>query len=494
MTDARLQRKQTQNITFITFWSQFAAYGLNTILILFLTNSVVEHGLGYTQAHAYAFMGVSHANGYLMPILGGYKADQVLGLRRSILFGSILLTFAYLLIMLSGLSITTHGDVLFLMAYALTPAVGSLLMGTTSALVSHIYREEEIKAKAAMTYYYMAINVGALLATVLAPGLLESRYGPLSVLALSFVGKAIAALNFSLRYRLYDNVVQGKDRQPLTRSKLIKLLMYMVGIYSFTLFAFLHVHVASICIGVGCVLGIIWFLYLSFRLQGRARSKQCIAILLIVEAIIFFIMYNQMNTTLILFAKHNADNHVLGHAFSPAHYQLLNPLLIIGLGMYLPRFYRKFPRFSIPYQFAAGTLLASLALLGLGCAPAHADGLVSAGYLALTYVGLTLAELWVSAIGLSMIGLYCDVTMLGFAMGAWYLASSLSNLCSGYIARWVALPSKHMASLVSLDIYQTYYWHLGWVMLACGGVMLVNAYFLSKWDRKLGLGSHLKVE
>lgn len=473
----KLQQNQTLNIALITFWSQFAAYGLNTILILFLTNSLLEHGLGYTQFQAYAFMGVSQATGYLMPILGGYMADRVLGLRRSILLGSVLLALAYLFIMLSGMSITQYGDTLFLMAYAMTPVVGSLLMGTTSAMVSHIYQDDEIKAKSAMTYYYMAINIGALLATLIAPSLLESRYGPLSVLALTFVGKAIAALNFSVRYSLYDNVIWGKDQEKLTKGAIGKIIGYLLGIYVFTLFAFSHVHLAMILLGIGCGIGIIWFGCITFTLQGMARLKQSIAIVLILEAIIFFVIYNQMNTTLVLFAKHNVHNQLLGIAFSPAHYQLLNPLLIIVLGLYLPVFYKKFPRFSIPFQFACGTILASLALLLLAWAPAQ-HGMIGAGYIATTYILITLAELWVSAIGLSMIGLYCDKQMLGFAMGAWYLASSLSNLFSGHLAHWVALPTHTISRLISLEIYQAYYGHLGLVVLGLGCLMLFNAYGL----------------
>lgn len=480
VTTEKIQQKQTLHIAMITFWSQFAAYGLNTILILFLTNSVLAHGLGYTQTQAYAFIGVSQATGYLMPILGGYMADQVIGLRRSILFGSILLVLAYLLIMLSGMTIATYGDTLFLTAYAMTPAAGSLLMGTASAMVSHIYKHDDIKAKSAMTYYYMAINIGALLATFIAPSLLESRYGPLSVLALTFVGKAIAALNFSTKYSLYDNVIWGKDTQQFSKRAILQTIGYLLGIYGFTLFAFSYVHLASILIGAGCLIGILWFLRQTLALQGASKTKQRIAILLIVEAIIFFVIYNQMNTTLILFAKYNSDNQLFGIHFSPAHYQLLNPLLIIVLGLNLPAFYRQFPRFSIPYQFASGTILASMALLILGGAPASQSGMVGAGFVAMTYVFITLAELWVSAIGLSMIGLYCDKTMLGFAMGAWYLASSLSNLCSGHLARWVALPTHRISQLLSLDIYQTYYWHLGIVVLSLGMIMLFAAYGLHR--------------
>lgn len=480
---AKLQQSQTINIAMITFWSQFAAYSLNTILILFLTNSLLEHGLGYTQSQAYTFMGVSQATGYLMPILGGYMADQVLGLRRSILLGSLLLALAYLFIMLSGMTLSQYGDALFLMAYAMTPAVGSLLMGTTSAMVSHIYQDEEVKAKSAMTYYYMAINIGALLATLIAPSLLESRYGPLSVLALTFVGKAIAALNFSVKYSLYDSVVWGKDLLGLTKKSILQTIGYLFSIYAFTLFAFYHVHIATVLLGIGCVMGLIWFCRKTWALIGIAKLKQGIAILLIIEAIIFFVIYNQMNTTLILFAKHNVHNQFFGILFSPAHYQLLNPLLIIFLGLYLPVFYKKFPRFSIPFQFACGTILASMALLVLAWAPAE-NGLISAGYVAVTYILITLAELWVSAIGLSMIGLYCDKKMLGFAMGAWYLASSLSNLCSGHLARWVALPTHAISRLLSLEIYQNYYWHLGLVVFGLGCLMLINAYGLRSFSQK----------
>lgn len=170
-----IRQQQTTNIVMITFWSQFSSYALNSILILFLTRSLLTHGLGYSQVKAYAFIGISQATGYLMPVLGGYMADNILGIRRSILLGSILLALAYLLVMLSSYTIAGHGDFLFIAAFALTPAANSLLIGTASGMVSHIYADDTIKAKAAMTFYYMAINVGALLAVFIAPSLLDMR-------------------------------------------------------------------------------------------------------------------------------------------------------------------------------------------------------------------------------------------------------------------------------------------------------------------------------
>ena len=134
-----LRQQQTNNIVFITFWSQFSVYVINTILILFLTRPILAQGLGYNQAKAYAFMGITSAMGYLMPILGGYMADNVVGVRRSILIGSILVALSYLLVMLSGYTLGFLGDQLFIASFALLPATNSLLMGTTSGMISHIF-------------------------------------------------------------------------------------------------------------------------------------------------------------------------------------------------------------------------------------------------------------------------------------------------------------------------------------------------------------------
>jgi POT family proton-dependent oligopeptide transporter len=488
LSELGLRQKQTNNIIFITFWSQFSVYALNTILVLFLTRPLWEQGLGYTQAKAYAFIGVSHAMGYLMPMLGGYMADTIVGIRRSILLGSLMLATAYLLIMLSGYTVNSLGDQLFIAAYAFIPATNSLLMGTTSSMVSHIYSDDVIKAKSAMTYYYIAINVGALLASLIAPVLLESRFGPLSILTLAFIGKSIAALNFAKRYALYNNVIWGKDLSTFSQKSIFYLIAYITGIYLLTLYAYFHIYFASLLIAFGCSLGILWFFKKTVTLKGIIRDKQLIALLLILEAVVFFIIYNQMNSTLILFAQNNSDHNLLGLTVLPAHYQILNPLLILAIGSQLPRFYKLMPSFTIPYQFAAGVLLSGIALLMMAFAAFKAtNGLVNGNYIALTYILISIAELWVSAIGLSMIGLYCDQKSIAFAMGVWYLASSLAHAISGRIAGLVAIPPTIHSSLESLPYYKSYYLLLGISAIVLGIIMQFAAYFLQMMMKKRGI-------
>ena len=481
MPELSIRQKQTHNIVMITFWSQFSVYALNTILILFLTRSQFMHGLGYSQTKAYAFIGTSQAMGYLMPLLGGFMADNILGIRRAIFLGSFMLAFAYLLVMLSGFTLTSHGDQLFIAAYALIPVTNSLLMGTASSLISRIYVDDAVQAKASMTFYYMSINVGALLATIVAPSLMDSPYGPLSVLAIAFVGKSIAALNFAYRRTLYENVIWGKDATKLSQKGWYQLIAYIAGIYTLTLIAYSQVYLASIVISIGCGLGLLWFLVKTIRLSGEKRKKQLIALLLIFEAVVFFVIYNQMNSTLVLFAASNSNLNLFGLTVNPAHYQLLNPLLIIILGLQLPKFYRKFPKFIIPYQFACGTLLAGGALMLMAIGSIFAvNGMVNGNFIAITYVMITLAELWVSAIGLSMIGLYCDGRTIAFAMGVWYISQSLSNVISGRLASFVAIPNDMTNAMAKLAIYEGYYWKMGLVTCVVGAVMLIVAVWLKK--------------
>lgn len=482
-----LQQQQSRTIILITFWTQFSAYALNTILILFLTRPLLEHGLGYTPAHAYVFLGVTQATAYLMPLLGGVMADQILGIRRAILCGSILVSIAYLLVLLSSYTLE-YGDQLFIAAFALMPACNSLLMGTASSMITKIYNNDSIQTKSAMTFYYMAINMGGLLAAIIAPSLLESRFGPLSIFTLAFIGKSLAALNFAKHYRLYDNIVEAADKRRMTLKTSALVFVYILLIYGFTLMAYFYMHLASIIITVGCFMGILGFFLKTLFLNSQARTKQLIALLLIVEAIAFFIIFNQMSSTLILFAQQHSNLHLLGIAVSPAHYQLLNPLLVIILGMQLPRFYQRFPQFTIPYQFASGTILAGIALLLMaGATYTNTDGLINGNYIGLTNVLITLAELWISAAGLSMIGLYCDGANIALAMGVWYLAASLSNTISAHIAGFVALPQSISSPLTTLILYRDYYFLLGASALILGLIMGLGAIYMQKKLRRQAL-------
>ncbi|CAM4137924.1 peptide MFS transporter [Vibrio neonatus] len=487
--EKKLIRSQVFNVTTITFFGQFASYSIMSIFILFLTLPMARDGLGMTEKEAYEFMGVTQAIGYMMPIIGGYVIDKYLGIRRGITWGVCLVALAYLIIYIGSSNVHTLGTRAFIMAYALLPAINSLVASPTSALVSRIYKGDDAGSKSGMTFYYMAINVGSLIGIGLAPMLMDSPYGVMSVLALVVLGKSAAAINFIVKRNIYTNVIDDLDKQPMTIGRLIPVVSYIVVGYAIAYYSYLNPHVSTYLIGIGCTAGILAFCIRTMLLKGVDRTKQLIAAFLILVAIVFFVLYNQMATTMIMFTKNNTDFSLFGIILSPAQFQLINPLVILAIGSQLPKFYNRFVRFSIPYQFAVGVVLSGLSMLALwyGASTGYETGIASANYVGLSYLIVTIAELFVSAVGLSMIGLYCHPKMIAFAMGAWYLASSMSNLISGQLGKIVAIPQGGEDKIASIHAYGDYFYSMGWSAVIVGGALCAVMYMLHRSLAKKGI-------
>lgn len=478
--------KQLGNVAVITFWGQFASYTFNAILIIFLTMPLVKSGLGLSEHDAYLLYGVIQAMGYILPVAGGYLADEVLGLRRSILFGSFLLAISFLLLVTATHLAKGHVHTAFLLTYPLIPITNSLLMGTASAMIGRIYMHDDQKAKRGMTVYYITINLGSMLGIAIAPMLINSSYGPLGVFLLAFMGKFLAWLNFSLRRKLYDDVLFGKDTERMTSRKWSTLLAYIAVAYAVVVFLFDHPQMSVFIIAAGILFAIALFASKTMKLTGVIRQKQLLSLYLLVIGFVFFVLYNQMNTSMILFTKNNSDLTLLGFKLYPSSFQLVNPIAIVVIGSFITKLYQRFPRFNIPYQFATGIIIGGIGISILYLAGLHAqNGLVSGNYVATAYLVLTVAELFVSAIGLSMISLYCDMKMMAFAMGVWFLTTSLSNLASGELSELVALPKHHASAVHTLPIYTHYYFYLGLASVVIGLVfMVISRWFNQRYQQR----------
>ncbi|APC91781.1 MULTISPECIES: peptide MFS transporter [Francisella] len=477
-----LKSKQSFTIAAITFWGQFATYSFNAILILYLTKSVMEYGIGFSESYAYSFQGIYKAMNYAIIMFGGYIADRYLGLRRSIFLGSLLLAFGYLTVFLSGFFVKVSNE-FFIFAFALIPVCGSLQMGTASAMVSKIYSEDPVNAKGAMTLFYISINLGSLLAFIIAPMLIGYKFGALAVLSVVFVGKLLAITNFAYRYKIYNNVVDEIDKNPMTTIAKQIVISYLIIVYIFTLICYHYPDYANIVVaGISMLCLILFLLRTIFFLGGDVRIKQIVGLILIIVAVVFFVIYNQMESTLVMAAKNNSDLLMFGFKVNAASYQMVNPILIIFGGMLLIRIYPMFPRFYIPYQFAVGVLLAAagLFIMYYGFSVVR-DGIVNGNYITFSYVLISISELFVSAIGLSMIGIYCDNKTIGFAMGAWYISSSMANSITGLLNQVVALPKDGVSALESANMYQAYFFDTSVSVMLIGLLVLILAYFLIRF-------------
>src|SRR4051812_11171320 len=143
-------------------WERFSYYGMRALLVLYLTKA-----LNVPKEHALEVYGLYTGLVYLTPLLGGYLADKILGRRKAVLIGGVLMAL---------------GQIFLMFPATLTLALGLLIAGNgffkpnISTMVGGLYREGDNRRDGAFTIFYMGINLGALLSPIVC-GNLGERVG-----------------------------------------------------------------------------------------------------------------------------------------------------------------------------------------------------------------------------------------------------------------------------------------------------------------------------
>ena len=172
----------------------------------------------------------------------------------------------------------------------------------------------------------------------------------------------------------------------------------------------------------------------TIGLKGAPRRKMIVAFLLMVEAIVFFVLYSQMPTSLNFFAIRNVEHSILGLAFEPEQYQALNPFWIMIGSPILAAIYNKMgDRLPMPHKFAIGMVLCSGAflVLPLGAKFASDAGIVSVNWLILSYALQSIGELMISGLGPAMVAQLVPQRLMGFIMGSWFLTTAGAAIIAG---------------------------------------------------------------
>src|SRR5689334_23585666 len=147
-------------------WERFSFYGLRPLLILFMTAALTSGGFGFDRTEASAIVGIYASSVYLASLPGGWIADRLLGLRRSIFLGGVLFRSGHLSIGLSGFF---SGKTMFFLGLVLIVLGTGLLKPNISALVGDLYPEGGARRDAGFSIFYMGINTGSFLGQFVTP-------------------------------------------------------------------------------------------------------------------------------------------------------------------------------------------------------------------------------------------------------------------------------------------------------------------------------------
>jgi POT family proton-dependent oligopeptide transporter len=287
----------------------------------------------------------------------------------------------------------------------------------------------------------------------------------------------LGILNLLLMRKTIAHIGSLPDDQPLQVGKLVMVLLgglvavaASAVILEYQALARIFVYVAGIV-----VLGI--FAYLIKKSEPSERAGLIAALVLTLQTVFFFIFYQQMSTSLSLFALRNVDLDfvVFGShlwTWSPAQFQALNAIWIMVLSPVLAWVYtvagRSGSDLSIAGKFALGFAVVAAGFFTYGVAGSFAvNGLTSSWIMIAGYGLYSLGELLVSGLGLAMVARYVPARMGGFMMGAYFVASGISQYLGGVVANYASIPKDVTDPLLTLPIYTGLFNKLGIAAVLC---------------------------
>lgn len=454
----------------VELWERFGYYGLQGILAIFLVKQ-----MGLTEVNAISLFAsfVALVNGFVS--IGGYLGDKVLGTKRTLVIGAITLMIGYLFFAFG------HSNPTIVYIGLATIAVGNgMFKANPSSLLSFCYDKKDPRLDGAFTMYYMSINIGAFFSMLMTP-YLAANFGYSVAFSLSAVGMGITVLNFVFLSSWVKKYGSVPDFESVNIFKIAASIVLIIALIVISYFLLYNEHITQIVLYAIAAVVFFFFARETFRLHGIDRLKMIVAFVLIVEAIIFFVLYNQMPTSVNFFAFHNVSHSILGMDVHPEQYQALNPFFIMICSPILAIIYNKLgSKFPIPYKFAVGMMLCSFAflVLPLGAKFANEHSIVSAYWLVLSYFLQSVGELLVSGLGLAMVASLVHEKLMGFIMGAYQMNVALASFLAGWVASFMALPEEKISSSQSLEIYSSVFLKIGIATFAIAIIMLILAKFL----------------
>ncbi|MGC1182237.1 oligopeptide:H+ symporter [Legionella sp.] len=483
----RGQPRAFQMIFLLELWERFGFYTVQGVLTLFFIRY-----LGYNEHDSYYTFGAFSALVYGMVVMGGYIGDRVLGTKRTIVLGLIVLVTGYF-----SLAITDKDHVFY--ALGLICVGNGLFKANPSNLLAKCYERHDPRLHSGFTLYYMAVNLGSIIALFVGPEI-ASRYGYSYAYLLSSIGLLIGLANYWLQRKYIIEINSNADSYKIS---LLQWLIILVGIYLFTqcsAYLLQHVMLAKNLLWVITGAVVIYYCYLAQKESKIAMIRMFVAFVLMVEAVIFFTLYQQMPTSLNLFAVNNVTPNFLGITINAQSFQALNPLWIVLLSPVLASFYARLNQqkilFPIPYKFALGMVLCGLSFLLLYFSRFFysANGMISSWWLIVSYLFQSLGELLVSALGVAMVAELVPVQITGFVMGIWFLTSAVAGFIGAAVASYTVLPEYIKPGVESLMIYTNVFAYIGVVTLSVALLMWLLAPYLSSFIAVKKIDSLLQKE
>ncbi len=479
--------KQLWYLFFSEMWERFCFYGMRGMLVVFMVNhlsmdeEVANLQYGATQAWVYAFT-----------FIGGLFADKILGLRKSLFWGGILMIIGSVILAIDPKSLFFTG-------------IGFTIVGTgffkpnISSMVGQLYKENDPRRDAGFSFFYMGVNLGALIGgyicIAVAEGSLWQSIVPEHLrwnvgFGFAALVMIISLLTFTKTQKSLASIgLSPLEHLEVSRKKLLENITYLGSI--------LVIPIVIIMVGNTVytdyfmyAIGPISILYLLYEMRhfSLVENKKLIAALVfILFSIVFWAFFEQSGGSLSLFAANNLNNTVAGVELSPngvnnsanSFFVIAFAALVGLVWLWLSK--RKIEpntiiKFGLAFLFLAGGFWIFYYTKFF----ADASGRTSLDLFTFGWFIITFGELCLSPIGMSAMTKLSPQKTQAVIMGMWFLASAYGQYFAGILGANIAKASKNATNLEKLNTYADGYYQLAIYALIAGLILILISPFVKK--------------
>jgi POT family proton-dependent oligopeptide transporter len=434
-------------LLFLTeMWERFSFYGMRAILILYLTQA-----LHWNTARAASLYGTYMMLVLLTPLIGGYLADRIIGTRRSLVIGGIVIAAGHFCLAVPSMA-------LFYTGLALIIIGTGFFKPNVSTMVGQIYAPGDSRRDAGFTIFYVGINVGAFLGGLVCGFLADqTRFGDRGwhwgfgaagvgmilglIVYVAFRDKYLPGIGVRATAQLPGVVapVVAKDSKVATHA----LIGAVVGVATSVVLGGFSVLGAFVSALIGASLAVA-----ILGSHGEERKRVIALFIVALFVVVFWACYEQAGSSMNLFAANNTDLQVGSFHIPSAWSQNVSPAVIIIFAPLFALIWMKLSKIgrepSTALKMVIGLALLSVGFVFMVIGGRRADSgvLVSPLWLVAAFTFHTWGELCLSPVGLSYVTKIAPVRFASLLMGVWFLAQAAAEKIAGTIAELTPTPGQ----------------------------------------------------
>lgn len=480
--------KQLWYLFFSEMWERFSFYGMRGMLTVFMVSQLTMNETtanlqyGATQAWVYAFT-----------FIGGLFADKILGLRRSLFWGGLLMIIGSII-----LSIDPKN--LFFIGIAFTIVGTGFFKPNISSMVGQLYKDGDVRRDAGFSLFYAGVNLGALIGgyicIAVANGTLWTSFVPESMRWNYAFGFAAIVMIISLLTFTQTQKSLGEiGLSPLSHLETSKRKIFEIATYIGSL-AIIPVIIMMVANTVYTdyfmmIIGPASVLYLFYEMKNFSKAenlKLLAALVFIIFSIFFWAFFEQSGGSLSLFAANNLENTVAGIKLDPNGVNnSANSLFVIAfaalVGMVWLWMAKKKIEPNTVVKFGLGFLFLAGGFWVFYYTKFFADpatGKTSLDLFTFGWFIITFGELCLSPIGMSAMTKLSPQKTQAVIMGMWFLASAYGQYFAGLLGANIAEASTNASNMEKLNVYADGYYQLAIYALIAGIALIVISPLVRK--------------